>query len=136
MFDRQALFVFITFWCGIVHANSALFNPCISRQELTLDEATQVLDHWPSKENLSSIDRNYKCFLTCVLLDLELISANGEVQIDKYTKLGVIDWKWVATELVSCRAKYVDEKDLCELAFGLFNCFRELKLSAEKKPLK
>nr|BAG11625.1 odorant-binding protein 57e [Drosophila fuyamai] len=131
MLDRQPLYLFLMFLCRTVHSNSAVFNPCISQMEFTKAEASQVLEHWP--DNGALIDRDFKCFLTCALLDLGLISKHGEVQIGEYVRSGVVDWKWVATDLVVCRAEYEDERDLCELSFGLFNCFREVKLAAERK---
>ncbi|KAH8365260.1 hypothetical protein KR084_006804, partial [Drosophila pseudotakahashii] len=115
-----------------VKGNSAVYNPCIQQTELTEAEAHQVLEKWPDYP----IDRTYKCFLTCVLLDLELISESGKVQINKYLKSGVVDWQWVAIELVTCRIEFDDEKDLCEYSFGMFNCFRKVKLEAEKKSTK
>nr|BAG11613.1 odorant-binding protein 57e [Drosophila takahashii] len=132
MFDQKALYLIVVFLCGTVNGNSAVYNPCIQQTELTEDEAHQVLENWPD----SPIDRVYKCFLTCVLLDLELISKSGEVQIDKYLKTGVVDWKWVAIDLVTCRIEFSDEKDLCELAYGIFNCYRRVKLEAEEKASK
>ncbi|XP_016957030.1 general odorant-binding protein 57e [Drosophila biarmipes] len=129
MMDRQALYIILLFLCGTVDGNSAVFNPCIQQIELSQDEAHQVLENWPE----TIIDRGYKCFLTCVLLDLGLITKSGDLQIDKYMKSGVVDWRWVATDLVVCRIEFSDEKDLCELSFGLFNCFRRVKKEAEEK---
>ncbi|XP_016989445.1 general odorant-binding protein 57e [Drosophila rhopaloa] len=134
MLNREALYLFLMFLCRTVHSNSAVYNPCIRQMELTKDEASQVLEKWP--DNGALVDREFKCFLTCVLLDLGLISKHGVVQIGEYLRSGVVDWKWVATDLVVCRAEYEDEKDLCELSFGLFNCFREVKLAAERKASK
>ncbi|XP_017072577.1 general odorant-binding protein 57e [Drosophila eugracilis] len=133
MLDRQALYLILLLSCGTVHGNSAVYNPCIKYMKLTEDEATQVLNHWPDRKDPSFDDRGYRCFLTCVLIDMGLISPSGQVQIDKYMKSGVVDWRYVAMELVWCRGDFEDEKDLCELAFGIFNCFREVKLGVANK---
>ncbi|XP_016927426.3 general odorant-binding protein 57e [Drosophila suzukii] len=129
MFDRKALYLIVAFLCGTVNGNTPVYNPCIQQIELTKEEAHQVLENWPD----TPIDRSYKCFLTCVLLDLGLISKSGEVQIDEYLKSGVVDWRWVAMELVYCRIEFSDEKDLCDLAFGLWNCFRKVKKEGDEK---
>ncbi|KAH8291538.1 hypothetical protein KR054_012571, partial [Drosophila jambulina] len=105
-----------------------VYNPCMSQKELSEDEAVSALENWPDNQDLS---RSYKCFMTCVLIDVGLINKSGEVQINKYVQSGALDRNWVASELASCRSKYIEEHDLCEYAFGLFNCFREMKLAAE-----
>nr|BAG11607.1 odorant-binding protein 57e [Drosophila yakuba] len=129
MLDRRTLYcILLHLFCGKVLANSAVFNPCASRTEMTENEAHQVMENWPDPP----VDRAYKCLLTCVLLELGLIDDRGNVQIDKYMKSGVVDWQYVAFELVTCRIEFSDEKDLCELSYGLFNCFRVVKLATER----
>nr|BAG11631.1 odorant-binding protein 57e2 [Drosophila constricta] len=131
MLDRLALYLFVIILGSKVQGDSVVFNPCTSQKELSEADTLMVLENWPDNHNVSLIDRSYKCFITCVLIDLGLINGTGQVQIDKYVKSGNLDWKWVATELAPCRSKYLDEADLCEFAFGIFNCFRERKLAAE-----
>nr|BAD83892.1 Odorant-binding protein 57e [Drosophila melanogaster] len=128
MLDQLTLCLLLNFLCANVLANTSVFNPCVSQNELSEYEAHQVMENWP----VPPIDRAYKCFLTCVLLDLGLIDERGNVQIDKYMKSGVVDWQWVAIELVTCRIEFSDERDLCELSYGIFNCFKNVKLAAEK----
>ncbi|KAH8258266.1 hypothetical protein KR038_008888, partial [Drosophila bunnanda] len=113
-------------------ANSVVLNPCMSQKELSEDEALTALENWPDNHDISLIERSYKCSMTCVLMDLDLINNLGQVSIDKYVKSGALDRNWVATDLSSCRTKYEDEHDLCEYAFGIFNCFREMKLAVER----
>nr|BAG11633.1 odorant-binding protein 57e [Drosophila tani] len=132
MLGRLALCLFVSILSDTVQADSVVFDPCASQKELSEADTLMVLNNWPDHHNVSLIDRSYKCFITCVLMDLKLINGTGHVQIDEYVKLGFLDWKWVASELAPCRARYLDKADLCEFAFGLFNCFRERKLAAEK----
>ncbi|XP_017123179.1 general odorant-binding protein 57e [Drosophila elegans] len=134
MLNRQVLHLLLIFLCARVDGNSAVFNPCISRPQLTEDEASQVLENWT--KNVTLVDRTFKCLLTCLLMDLDLVSSSGQVQIDKYLKAGVVDWKYWAIELVTCRAEFEDEKDVCELSYGMFNCFREVKLEFDKRASK
>ncbi|EDV55319.1 general odorant-binding protein 57e [Drosophila erecta] len=127
MLDRPTPYLLLLFLCGKVLANTAVFNPCASQAALSETEAHKVMESWPDPP----IDRAHKCYLTCVLLDLGLVDQNGDVQIDKYLKSGVVDWRYVAFELINCRIEFGDERDLCELSYGLFNCFRAVKLAAE-----
>ncbi|KAH8401363.1 hypothetical protein KR009_004951, partial [Drosophila setifemur] len=108
--------------------NSVVYNPCISQKEYPMEEMQIFLDNWPDDQNVSRIDRSYKCFMTCVLIDLGLMNDNGQLQIEKHLEFGFVDPHWWIKELAPCRTKYEDEHDLCEFAFGIFNCFRERKL--------
>ncbi|KAH8253654.1 hypothetical protein KR032_006380, partial [Drosophila birchii] len=110
-----------------------VYNPCITQKELSEAEAVIALEKWPDNQDLTRIERRYKCYMTCILIDLGLINKMGQLQMDKYLKSGALDKNWWASDLASCRSKYQDEQDLCEYTFGIFNCFREMKLAEEKK---
>ncbi|XP_017024953.1 general odorant-binding protein 57e [Drosophila kikkawai] len=133
MMDGQSFYLFLIFLCSSVQGASVVFNPCISQKELSAAEAIIALENWPDNQDISLIEHRYKCTMTCVLIDLGLVNKMGQVQIDKYVESGVLDRMWVASDLASCRSKYHDEWDLCEFVFGIFNCFREMKLAAERK---
>ncbi|KAH8373761.1 hypothetical protein KR200_001487, partial [Drosophila serrata] len=113
-------------------ADSVIYNPCASQKELPDAEKLIALENWPDNQDISLIEHSYKCSMACVLMDLGLINQIGRVTIDNYVRSGALDGKWVISDLASCRNKYHDEQDLCEYAFGIFNCFREMKLGAER----
>nr|BAG11628.1 odorant-binding protein 57e [Drosophila auraria] len=127
MLGRLVLYLFVSVLCDTVQGTSVVFNPCASQKELSEAQALVALENWPDNHNVDLIDRSYKCFITCVLMDLELINGTGHVQVDKYVKSGVLDWKWVTSESAMCRSRYLDEPDMCNLVFGIFNCLRERK---------
>nr|BAG11635.1 odorant-binding protein 57e [Drosophila jambulina] len=133
MLDRQTLYLFVIILCASVQGNTVVFNSCMSQKELPEDQALTALENWPDNHDLSLVEHSYKCFMTCVLMDLGVVDKMGQVQIDKYLKSGALDRNWVAIDLAPCRSKYHDEMDMCEYVFGLFNCFREMKLAAEIK---
>nr|BAG11630.1 odorant-binding protein 57e1 [Drosophila constricta] len=132
MLDRLTLYIFVIILRGTDQGYPVDGNPCTTSNELDEDATLMVLETWPDNQYLQSYDHHYKCFITCLLMNLGLINGTGHVQIDKYVKSGVLDWQWVANELAPCRFKFQDEADMCEFVFGIFHCYRERKLAAEK----
>ncbi|KAH8290850.1 hypothetical protein KR054_006424, partial [Drosophila jambulina] len=93
------------------------------------EEANAVMEDWPRNLQLASVNKTHKCYVSCILWYFDIIDSNGNVRLDEYFDLGIIDEYAFAPTLNRCVYQYRNETDLCERTFGVFHCFRLAKLA-------
>ncbi|KAF5297540.1 hypothetical protein FQR65_LT09971 [Abscondita terminalis] len=75
------------------------------------------------KENVFSEDKNFKCFLHCLQIKLNVINENGDVNIEEMKNVifpFVEDKEKAAAEIEKCSK--IKEDDKCETSFEMVKC--------------
>ncbi|KAH8258011.1 hypothetical protein KR038_004029, partial [Drosophila bunnanda] len=103
-------------------------DPCGDKYGISEEEANAVMEDWPRNLQVASVNRTHKCYVACILWYFGIIDTSGNVFLDEYFDLGVIDEYAVAPTLNRCVYQYRNETDFCERTFGLFYCIRLEKL--------
>ncbi|KAH8373766.1 hypothetical protein KR200_002287, partial [Drosophila serrata] len=98
--------------------------PCEDKNGINPEEANAVMEDWPRNLQVASVNKTHKCYVSCILWYYGFIDSLGNVRLDKYFDLGIIDEYAFAPTLNYCNYQYRNETDLCERTFGVFHCFR------------
>nr|BAG11603.1 odorant-binding protein 57d [Drosophila merina] len=114
--------------CGIILAQFKYQDPCENHLGFTAEEANAIMENWPANLAVSKVNRTHKCLVACLVSYFMLLDNSGEIHLDKYFDAGIIDEFEVAGTLVRCFEEYKNEKDICDYAFGMFNCYRMEKI--------
>nr|BAG11642.1 odorant-binding protein 57d [Drosophila lini] len=123
--------LWLLFLLGVTKPAFGFFDPCGDRNGIKVEEANAVLENWPRNLQVDRVNRTHKCYVSCILWYFGIIDSFGNVSLDEYFDLGIIDEYAFAPTLYRCIYQYRDESDLCERTFGLFHCLRLEKLATK-----
>ncbi|KAI8038528.1 hypothetical protein M5D96_008428, partial [Drosophila gunungcola] len=101
----RLIWIFILLRCQFGY--SQFFNdPCTNHNGITDDEIDCVLEDWPRNLNLASVNRTHKCYVSCILMYVNLVDNYGQIKLDQYFKSGVIDEYAFAPTLHRCHSEF------------------------------